>query len=55
MDNNELNELKIKHQNGEQIQALIQFYIGNPPHWIDIPNPMWRGGLEYRVKPTQIK
>lgn len=48
---NTLAHLKLAHSAGETIQARILFSVGFPPQWVDVPEPMWRGGVEYRVKP----
>ena len=44
-------KLKKAHNEGNQIQALVQFYIGFPKQWVDVAVPMWKAGTEYRIKP----
>ncbi len=50
-----ISELKLAHATGEIIQARILFSVGFTPQWVDIPEPMWRGGVEYRIKPSTKK
>ena len=47
--------LKEAHAEGKQIQALVQFYIGFTKQWVDVAEPMWKAGTEYRVKPEQSR
>ncbi len=50
MNTEQLNALKQAHLNGAKVQALVQFSVGFPPQWIDVADPLWYGGTEYRIK-----
>ena len=51
MNSEQLLILKSAHKEGATIQALVLFYVGVSPQWVDVPSPMWRGCTEYRIKP----